>query len=179
METKFARVHWTRVENRDDDKTYNKWTRADFARRAPGLPGTPHAGVYLDPKAQIAAWELRRASTGLLYRTTPSDAFQGVKLADLLFAKGVKDVALTYVNNDYGKSLADVFMHSDGFRRGQESGFKDVHRIHGDRHGVGIRQRDPRAVGRNHRQGVRTVEVQVALVAQGGQRRAGVDAQNP
>ena len=37
FETKLARVHWTRVESRDDDKTYNKWTRADFARKAPGF----------------------------------------------------------------------------------------------------------------------------------------------
>lgn len=37
LETRLARVHWTRVESRDDDKTYNKWSRADFARRAPGF----------------------------------------------------------------------------------------------------------------------------------------------
>ncbi|MDQ3246354.1 MAG: M13 family metallopeptidase [Pseudomonadota bacterium] len=37
LERKFAQVHWTRVENRDEDKTYNKWGRADFARRAPGF----------------------------------------------------------------------------------------------------------------------------------------------
>jgi putative endopeptidase len=37
FETKLARVHWTRVESRDDDKTYNKWSRADFGRRAPGF----------------------------------------------------------------------------------------------------------------------------------------------
>jgi putative endopeptidase len=37
FETRLARAHWTRVESRDDDKTYNKWTRADFARRAPGF----------------------------------------------------------------------------------------------------------------------------------------------
>jgi putative endopeptidase len=37
FETRLARVHWTRVESRDDDKTYNKWSRADFARRAPGF----------------------------------------------------------------------------------------------------------------------------------------------
>jgi putative endopeptidase len=37
FETKLAQVHWTRVESRDDDKTYNKWSRADFARRAPGF----------------------------------------------------------------------------------------------------------------------------------------------
>lgn len=45
----------------------------------------------------------------LVFRTAPSDAFQGVKLADLLISKGIDDVALTYVNNDYGKGLADVF----------------------------------------------------------------------
>ncbi len=45
----------------------------------------------------------------LVFRTTPSDAFQGVQLGKLLLAKGIKDVALTYVNNDYGKGLADVF----------------------------------------------------------------------
>ncbi|MBA3511324.1 MAG: M13 family metallopeptidase [Sphingomonas sp.] len=37
LERKFAQVHWTRVESRDDDKTYNKWSRSDFARKAPGF----------------------------------------------------------------------------------------------------------------------------------------------
>ncbi len=31
-------------------------------------------------------------------------------MADLLISKGIKDVAVTYVNNDYGKGLADVFV---------------------------------------------------------------------
>jgi branched-chain amino acid transport system substrate-binding protein len=44
----------------------------------------------------------------LLFRTTPSDALQGVKMADLLLANGVEDIAITYVNNDYGKGLADA-----------------------------------------------------------------------
>jgi branched-chain amino acid transport system substrate-binding protein len=48
----------------------------------------------------------------LVFRTTPSDAFQGVKMADLLLARGIKDVAVTYVNNDYGKGLADVFVQT-------------------------------------------------------------------
>lgn len=42
----------------------------DFARRAPGLPGAPHAGVFLGAREQTAAWSLRQAATGLLYRTT-------------------------------------------------------------------------------------------------------------
>jgi putative endopeptidase len=37
LETKFARVHWTRVESRDRDKTYNKWMASDFAAKAPGF----------------------------------------------------------------------------------------------------------------------------------------------
>ena len=42
----------------------------DFARRAPGLPGNPTAGVFLSARDQTAAWALRQAATGLLYRTT-------------------------------------------------------------------------------------------------------------
>ncbi|MDQ3308552.1 MAG: FAD-binding protein [Gemmatimonadota bacterium] len=42
----------------------------DFAARAPGLPGSPTPGVYLDKLAQFNAWALRQAATGLLYRTT-------------------------------------------------------------------------------------------------------------
>ncbi|HEX6069228.1 MAG TPA: FAD-binding and (Fe-S)-binding domain-containing protein [Longimicrobiaceae bacterium] len=44
----------------------------DFAARAPGLPGRPTPSVYLDPRDQTAAWALRQAATGLLYRTTKS-----------------------------------------------------------------------------------------------------------
>jgi branched-chain amino acid transport system substrate-binding protein len=45
----------------------------------------------------------------LVFRTTPSDAYQGVKLAELLISKGVTEVAVTYVNNDYGSGLAGDF----------------------------------------------------------------------
>ena len=37
FEHRIAEVHWTRVESRDDERTYNKWARADFARNAPGF----------------------------------------------------------------------------------------------------------------------------------------------
>jgi putative endopeptidase len=37
FERRLAQVHWTRIENRDDEKTYNKWALADFARLAPGF----------------------------------------------------------------------------------------------------------------------------------------------
>ena len=38
MEKAIAAVHWTRIESRDADKTYNQWTAADFAAKAPGFP---------------------------------------------------------------------------------------------------------------------------------------------
>ncbi|WP_380785884.1 M13 family metallopeptidase [Sphingomonas sp. R86521] len=38
MEKALATAHWTRIESRDADKTYNKWTAADFAAKAPGFP---------------------------------------------------------------------------------------------------------------------------------------------
>ncbi|MEY4303925.1 MAG: hypothetical protein RIT52_100, partial [Pseudomonadota bacterium] len=46
---------------------------------------------------------------GLFLRTAPSDARQGQIMSDILTARGVKTVALTYTNNDYGKGMADAF----------------------------------------------------------------------
>ena len=37
LETALAQKHWTRVESRDDDKTYNKKTRAELAKLAPNF----------------------------------------------------------------------------------------------------------------------------------------------
>jgi putative endopeptidase len=37
IEKKLAEIHWTRVDSRDADKTYNKWTTADLSKKAPGF----------------------------------------------------------------------------------------------------------------------------------------------
>lgn len=44
----------------------------------------------------------------LVFRTAPSDAYQGEMLAKLLESKGIDEIAITYVNNDYGKGFADA-----------------------------------------------------------------------
>lgn len=49
---------------------------------------------------------------GLFFRTAPSDARQGQVMTDILNDRGIKEVALTYTNNDYGKGLADAFQSS-------------------------------------------------------------------
>ena len=46
---------------------------------------------------------------GLFFRTAPSDARQGEIMTKVLNNRGVKSVAVTYTNNDYGKGLADAF----------------------------------------------------------------------
>jgi ABC-type branched-subunit amino acid transport system substrate-binding protein len=44
-----------------------------------------------------------------LFRTTPHDALQGVVLGDVVKDAGFGTVSIIYVNNDYGKGLADAF----------------------------------------------------------------------
>lgn len=46
---------------------------------------------------------------GLFFRTAPSDARQGVVMTEVLMDLDIKEVAVTYTNNDYGKGLADSF----------------------------------------------------------------------
>jgi branched-chain amino acid transport system substrate-binding protein len=54
----------------------------------------------------------------LVFRTAPSDAYNGQVLAKLLWTKGIKDIGITYVNTDYGKglanSIADAFTADGG-----------------------------------------------------------------
>ncbi|CCQ73836.1 ABC transporter substrate-binding protein [Magnetospira sp. QH-2] len=49
------------------------------------------------------------ADGDFLFRTVPTDAIQGVALAQLTIEKGIKSVGVIYINNDYGKGLADAF----------------------------------------------------------------------
>jgi len=46
---------------------------------------------------------------GFFFRTAPSDARQGQVLAAVLKSRGIKEVAVTFTNNDYGKGLANSF----------------------------------------------------------------------
>lgn len=44
-----------------------------------------------------------------MFRTVPSDAYQGVALAEVVHNAGVDKVSIIYVNNDYGQGLAESF----------------------------------------------------------------------
>ncbi len=42
----------------------------------------------------------------LVFRTSPSDVYQGDIMARLLLSKGIKHIVITYVNNDWGKGIS-------------------------------------------------------------------------
>ena len=66
----------------------------------------PNGIVMISPSATSPSLSTVE-DNGLFFRTAPSDARQGAIIADILKEMGVKEAALTYTNNDYGKGLAD------------------------------------------------------------------------
>lgn len=69
----------------------------------------PNGIVMISPSATSPALSTME-SNGLFFRTSPSDARQGQVMAEIMEARGIKQVAVTYTNNDYGKGLADSFV---------------------------------------------------------------------
>ena len=68
----------------------------------------PNGMVMISPSATSPALSTVE-DNGLFFRTAPSDARQGVVMTNVIMDRGIKSVALTYTNNDYGKGLADAF----------------------------------------------------------------------
>ena len=68
----------------------------------------PNGVVMISPSATSPGLTTLE-DNGYFFRTAPSDARGGKILADITKDRGVKNVAITYTNNDYGKGLADVY----------------------------------------------------------------------
>ena len=73
-----------------------------------GIPG----GVVMVSPASTAPAVSELDDNDLVFRTVPSDSFQGEILAKLMLDKGFDEVAVTFVNNDYGRGLADAFVEA-------------------------------------------------------------------
>lgn len=70
----------------------------------------PNGIVMISPSATSPALtHENNEDNGLFFRTAPSDARQGQVMTEVLMDQGIKEVAVTYTNNDYGKGLADAF----------------------------------------------------------------------
>ncbi len=71
----------------------------------------PNGMVMISPSATSPGLSTAE-DNGLFFRTAPSDAREGQVMADVLMDRGIKSIALTYTNNDYGKGLADAIITS-------------------------------------------------------------------
>ncbi|WP_186396193.1 ABC transporter substrate-binding protein [Stappia sp. TSB10GB4] len=58
-----------------------------------------------------------------VFRTVPSDDYQGRALARTLLERGTNKVAVAYLNNDYGKGLAEAFRAEFEEKGGEIAGF--------------------------------------------------------
>ncbi len=67
----------------------------------------PNGMVMISPSATSPGLSTVE-DNDLFFRTAPSDAREGQVMAEILKERGVKSIALTYTNNDYGKGLADA-----------------------------------------------------------------------
>lgn len=72
------------------------------------IPG----GVVMISPASTSPALTTLKDNDLVFRTVPSDAYQGQMMAKLLKDKGFKSVAITYVNNDYGKGFAEALANA-------------------------------------------------------------------
>ncbi|MCV0393916.1 MAG: ABC transporter substrate-binding protein [Rhizobiaceae bacterium] len=78
------------------------------AANSAAIPG----GVVLVSPAATSPALSDLDDNDLVFRTTPSDAYSGEVLARLLRDKGHDNIAITYVNNDYGKGFAEALQGS-------------------------------------------------------------------
>jgi len=72
FEAGLAATHWTRVENRDDERAYNKWTPAQLARTAPGFDWTrfmTEAGISGESQILVSQPSAFTGSARLVSRT--------------------------------------------------------------------------------------------------------------
>ena len=75
----------------------------------------PNGVVMVSPSATSPALTTID-DNGYFFRVAPSDARQGQVLATIVKERGVKSVAISYTNNDYGKGLAEfakAFLEED------------------------------------------------------------------
>ena len=66
------------------------------------------AGIVMVSPASTSPALTTLKDNDLVFRTPPSDAYQGEMMAKMLEAKGIDEIVITYVNNDYGKGFADA-----------------------------------------------------------------------
>jgi branched-chain amino acid transport system substrate-binding protein len=86
------------------------WTSASLLAIAHSVT-IPNSVVLVSPAATAPIISTME-NKGFVFRTILSDAYQGWMLGKLVYEQGFRNVALTYINNDYGSGIADTFRAS-------------------------------------------------------------------
>ncbi len=82
------------------------------------------AGVLLISPAATSPEITSLKDNDLVFRTIPSDEYQGQALARTLLERGTKKVAVSYINNDYGKGIAEAFKKEFEAKGGEIAGYE-------------------------------------------------------
>jgi branched-chain amino acid transport system substrate-binding protein len=85
---------------------------------------TMPAGVLLISPAATSPEISSLKDNDLVFRTIPSDEYQGQALARTLLDRGTKKVAVSFINNDYGKGIAEAFKKEYEAKGGEITGFQ-------------------------------------------------------
>ncbi|MGP2490286.1 ABC transporter substrate-binding protein [Mesorhizobium sp. PUT5] len=82
------------------------------------------AGVILISQAATSPEISTLKDNDLVFRTIPSDEYQGQALARTLLDRGTKKVAVSFINNDYGKGIAEAFKKEFEAKGGEIAGYE-------------------------------------------------------
>ncbi len=125
LEAKLAAVHWSRVERRQVDKTYNPEATSDLPRDYTGMPWTPFlsaAGIAAQPRVVVST-PSALAGTAKLVAAEPLAAWQAYltfhvldRWAPLLPAKFV-DASFAF----RGTALAGTPVNQERWKRGVDA----------------------------------------------------------
>lgn len=100
FETEIAKVHWTQVESRDADKTYNKMTLAQLQSAAPGFDFAGYFAVNaMKPQSLLVAQPSAITSTAALVAKAPLQV--------------LKDALLIRSLHSYADYLPDTLAETD------------------------------------------------------------------
>ncbi|PJG48270.1 peptidase M13 [Sphingobium sp. LB126] len=109
FETEVARVHWTQVDSRDADKTYNKMTLADLQKAAPGFDFASYfAANKLAPKDLLVSQPSAVAGEAALIAKAPVGVLKDALLLRTLhgFADDLPDSIANENFAFYGTTLS-------------------------------------------------------------------------
>jgi putative endopeptidase len=125
LEEKIAQTHWTRVQNRDPQKTYNKMTIAELGKLAPGIDWKPWlkaVGVAGETSVNVNQ-PPAVAATSLLVKATPVAVWRDYLTLHALTA-AAPYLPRKFVETHFemfGKTLTGTPQLKERWKRGVES----------------------------------------------------------